>query len=147
MFLKQSKLIALLPFAFFITSANAGNRTEILSPGFYKLMSGDKNLCSDFQVSKKMSSAKSINLAGKYLFETVNSTFNTKSDNDPNCKFTEQNKREDTSNKTQLTRINEEFCKGKLISKTVSIVTLQSNTIELRHEIQGAEPYTCVWKK
>lgn len=145
MFLKQKIILAIM-FIGVCFTAQAKQITE-LEAGSYKLSSGEKRLCPDFLVSKKESSSKSITVGGLYSFETTNSSYNMESDIDPACRFIEKNKREEKNNETLLTRINEEVCKGKLRSRTISVAVIQRDSIQVRHEIQGAEPYTCVWSK
>jgi hypothetical protein len=128
-------------------SAQAQKITSI-GAGSYTLDSGEKNLCADFSLSDKDASAKNISIGGRYIYETVNSTHNVESDIDSNCEFREKNLREDHGDsETTLTRVNEEYCKGNLRSRTTSIATLRPNEIELHYEIEGADPYTCLWKK
>lgn len=141
------KYIAIL-FATFAGCLTAqAQESTVLAAGTYNLVSGEQNLCPNFTVSEKEASGKSLTIGSLYSFETMNSNYNLESDLDPNCRFIEQSKREDRGNETQLTRINDEVCNKQLRSRTISIAVIQRDRIEIRHEIQGAEPYTCIWNK
>jgi hypothetical protein len=110
-------------------------------------------LCPDFSLDKKdLTGGRPLSFGARYIFETKKSSHLVDSDINPGiCKFFEINSREDKSeSETQLTRMNEERCKddrgGQVVrSKTTAVVTVTPNKIELRYEILGSEPYSCVW--
>lgn len=144
MFLKsKSLLIAALMILGFSAQAQ---KITVLSAGQYRLVTGSKNLCTDFSVSEKANSAKAIAIGVRYTYENVNSTHNTQSDIDEDCEFRERNQREDRTQEVVLTRTNEEFCKGNRVSSTLSKATITPNEIQVRHEVDGLA-YSCVWKK
>ncbi len=145
MFLKLSALIT-ISFASMIATAQVA--TAEIQAGKYELKTGVDILCNDFSLNEKDLQYKTINIAGQYAFETKNSTHVIESDIDPECEFREQNLRENADGlPLTLTRINEEYCKGKLRSKTVSTVTFAGNTITVQHQVDAAAAYTCIWKK
>ncbi len=131
-------------------------------PGKYELARGlstltdaqvSVGLCPDFNLDKKeLIGGRPVFLGARYIFESKRSTHLVESDINPGiCKFFETNSREDKSeSETQLTRMNEERCKDDnggyaVRSKTTAIASITPNKIELRYEITGSEPYTCVW--
>lgn len=118
---------------------------SVLKAGNYRLVSGDKGLCLNFSISKSDAAAKNLVLGGLYSFEVGNSNHVIESDLDPECVFKEQNERIDEGEETKLTRINEEVCKGKTVSRTVSTAMFGNGAIKLRHEIQPEVAYSCEW--
>lgn len=128
-------------------SAHAQN-LKAASFGTYELTSGPQDLCPDFTLTEQDLSQKKISLGPKYSFETTSSDHVSESDLDNHCEFKEQNKREDRgSTQVILTRINEEFCKNKSVSKEKSRATLSRNEIHLQQEVAPGASYQCVWKK
>ena len=141
--IKTLMTMALVALSF---SAEAA-RIQNLETGRYTFVSGEKHVCSDFTVTENMKNAKRIIIGGYYGYEVMNSEYNRESDLDETCRFIENNSIETTAEgDTLLTRINEETCKGKLRSKTISEATIRAGEITVRHQIGGAD-YTCVWKK
>jgi hypothetical protein len=145
MFLKQKNFLVIMLIGFCFT-AQAQPPTS-LAAGTYRLDSGVARLCPNFSVTESETFSKSITVGSLYSFEAENSNHNLESDLDSNCEFREQNRRVRDGDETKLTRINEEWCKGKIVSTTVSAAVINHDTIEVRHEIKSAEPYTCVWRK
>lgn len=117
-----------------------------IEPGIYRLESGEKDLCPNFEMSQKASYERNIQIGRIYGFELRNSIHTIESDIDPACEFREQNKREDLTDKTVLTRVNEEYCGGKLRTKTVSRAVVKGDKISVRFELDNAQPIICVWK-
>jgi hypothetical protein len=122
-------------------------KITVLSAGGYVLTSGPKNLCASFSFSAASATAKSISIGTRYSYETVNSTHNIQSDIDADCEFRETNAREDRTGEVILTRTNDEICKGNRVSRTLSTATIHPTEVQVRHEIEGAPAYTCIWKK
>lgn len=152
MFLKKALLAIIVG-----TSLSAEAKPlSLLESGDYKLISGDKNLCSDFSIDSNDLKAKTLSISASYPFETTNSKHTEESEFDDACVFKEENIREDDNTKIKLVRINEEICTRKQSKKT-AIVTIESKTIStaiikpgeivLIHKVDDAEPYTCVFKK
>ena len=146
MFLNNSKSLLIAVFSLVCVSAQAQKITA-LSAGGYVLSSGPKNLCPNFSFSEASATGKSISVGTRYSYETHNSTHDVQSDIDAECEFREQNVREDRSGEVVLTRTNEEVCKGNRVSITVSTATINPTEVQVRHEIEGAPAYTCIWKK
>lgn len=144
MFLSIRTLVA-VTLTCFSLSANAA-RTTALEAGQYTLTSGEKGLCRNFSVSESDLGSKRLSLGGFYDFEVGNSSHAVESDLDPACEFREQNRVQDRGTETVLVRVNEEYCKGALRSKTVSEATLRAGEIQIRHQVDGAE-IICVWNK
>lgn len=144
MFLKQIALFSLTLAACIPTQAK---ELTVLEAGSYRLISGNPSLCSDFSISENETSEKIVTLGNSYSYNTTNSTNTVESEFDSNCRFIEQNKVQETANETRLTCIDDERCNDRLRSRTISIAVIQRDRIEIRHEINGAEPYTCVWIK
>lgn len=119
----------------------------IIAAGSYELISGEERICQDFSISEKQAQGKQVAIGSFYRFETMNSIHSIESDIDAACEFKEQNRREIVDGKTLLTRINEEFCNGKLRSRTVSIAAISENEISLRHSVGAGANLTCTWKK
>lgn len=127
-----------------------------LQSGDFKLDTGDKRLCSDFTLPTDAESLKYIYL-GEYAYQAVNSSHDVQSDINPNCEFKEKTTREDHGDfESVITRVNEEDCKimnasgtwsGKWRqrSHTVSTATLRREKIQITHQVDKAEPYTCTW--
>lgn len=126
-------------------SAQAAN-LERLETGRYELTSGEKNLCSNFTVTEATRQSKKVTFGGFYGFEVRNSDHNVESDLDASCEFREQNRLSEEDNSTVLVRINEEICKGKLRSRTVSEAKIREGEIEIHHQVGGAE-LNCIWIK
>lgn len=141
------KLCALIFISFTSIISVAQTKSVELQTGSYELATGVEMLCSDFTLNEKDLQSKSILIGGQYAFETKNSTHVIESDIDPECEFREQNVRENSENGTALTRINEEYCKGSLRSKTISTATFDKSTITVSHQVDAAAAYTCIWKK
>lgn len=125
---------------------SAQAKVNTLSAGNYSLVEGEKNLCLNFSLSERDAQAKQISLGGLYSYETVNAARSIESDIDPACEFREQSHRDEQGEVTVLTRVNEEYCKGRLRSRTVSTASIRHDEIQVRHEISGAPAFTCVWK-
>lgn len=140
------KITLLLALTFTSLTAPA-QASFLVGAGDYNLVTGNEALCPDFSVSEGAARAGQIILGGLYAFELRNSVHSIESDIDPTCEFKEQNLRENYGDKTVLTRINEEYCKGKLRSKTISTATITTEQISVRHEVDNAEPLNCLWKK
>lgn len=144
MFLKCKTVVVIL---LTILSGSVHARQSILlEAGEYQLVSGEKHLCRNFTLSQKETLGKYITIADQYGFEVGKSHHVIESDIDPQCEFREENRLENTANETLLVRLNQEYCRAKLRSSTRSEVRIQTQRIELRHEIDGAS-YTCVWEK
>lgn len=118
-----------------------------LEPGSYTLIEGDRQLCQNFSLSERDLLGSAISLGSLYAYDTKNSIHAIESDIDPACEFKEVNQRESTGGQTILTRTNEEFCRGKLRSRTISIANLNGNKIVITHHIDRATPYKCTWIK
>lgn len=144
MFLKLSALI-FISFTSLISTAQT--KSVEIQAGSYELETGVEMLCGEFTLNANDIQSKSILIGGQYAFETKLSTHVIESDIDPECEFREQNLRENSESGLTLTRINEEYCKGSLRSKTISTATFEKETISVRHQIDAAPAYTCVWKK
>lgn len=142
--LLKSFVASLIVFSSFAAQAQ---KIQTLSAGTYVATSGPQHLCGSFSLSDKDASAKTLALGAQYSYETRNSNRNTQSDLDESCEFREQNTREDRSQEVVLTRTNEEVCKGNVSSRTFSRATVTSDEIQIRHEIDGAVAYTCIFKK
>lgn len=141
------KLCVLIFISFTSIISVAQTKSVEIQTGSYELATGVEMLCSDFTLNEKDLQSKSILIGGQYAFETKISTHVIESDIDPECEFREQNLRENSENGTTLTRINEEYCKGNLRSKTISTATFDKSTITVRHQVDAAAAYTCIWKK
>lgn len=131
----------------FVSLAAPAQSIIFLTPGQYDVVTKEEPLCYSFSMSEKETQARHVSFGRLYDFEVRNSVVSIESDIDPTCEFKEQNRRENLEDKTVLTRINEEYCKGKLRSRTVSTASISDTEISVRHEIDKAEPYTCIWKK
>lgn len=131
------------------TSAKTDNFSSALEIGTYQLLSGDKELCGKkVEISKNDLKGKTLFIGSLYSYELKNSQYQIESDIDPECEFKETNTREDVgNNRVVLIRINKELCKGNMRSTITSTATLTPGEIEVRHEIDSAEPYTCRWQK
>lgn len=145
MFLNSKSI--LIAFLTVFSFAAQAQKITVLSAGGYTLSSGPKSLCASFSFSEASASAKSISVGTRYSYETHNSTHNTQSDIDADCEFRETNLRDDRSGKVVLTRTNDEICKENRVSRTVSAATISPTEVQVRHEIEGAPAYTCIWKK
>lgn len=144
MLLKLSVLILVSSISI-ITSAQT---TPIeVTAGDYALESGAESLCRNFDLSENDVQGKTVTIGDQYNFEKKISTHQVESDIDEECEFREQNLRKNSDTQLILTRINEEYCKGSLRSKTVSTATFSENTITVHHQVDTAPAYTCVWKK
>lgn len=141
------KLCALIFISFTSIISVAETKLVEAQAGSYELETGVEMLCSEFTLSEKDFQSKSITIGGQYAFETKISTHVIESDIDPECEFREQNFRENSDGHLTLTRINEEYCNGKLRSKTVSAATFKDKMITVRHQVDAAAAYTCVWKR
>lgn len=119
---------------------------SLLENGVYKLTSGEEALCPSFIVKESKSPAKQIAISSLYVFSTKNSTKTIESDLDPECEFKEENRRENEGSKVVLTRINEEICRGKVVSKTKSIATISSEEVSVHHVVDESEPSICIWR-
>lgn len=164
MLLKANLLITVL-FASLSVSANtsksSGMQSDIfvLDPAASNLeeVQKSKNLCApEIKFSKSQLAGSKLVSIGRYDFYTENKAAPkvTPSDIDPGlCKFIEWSMREDEPNtdpatgRTKLTRINIEYCGGKARSTTTAMALIDADRIELRYEVHGAEPYTCVWTR
>lgn len=147
MFLNFKTLFA-LALTLLSTPSSFAQKISILEAGSYELVSGEKRLCGDFSLSERDINARTLTVGNLYNFEKSNSSHNIESDIDPSCEFREQNKRtEVSSQEVVLTRINAELCKGKLRSKTVSKVLIRPQEIQVQHQVDNADPYSCVWKR
>lgn len=160
MFLKTN-LFLVLSALLMSVSAMAGKPLSAGQAGNYILDSTLSNLddlqknnhiCPDFSLTKEnLQGDRPVSLGALYSFETKNSKFNVDSDVLPGCQDIEENKRIDRSeSETQLVRMNETDCKDKqghtkIRSKITMTATINPNKIELRYEMVGAEPYSCVW--
>lgn len=121
--------------------------TLLAEPGTYKLIEGESQLCQSFSLSEKDLISRSVSLGSLYSYETKNALYAIESDIDPTCEFKEVNQRLDSSGQTVLTRTNEEFCRGKLRSRTVSTASLTGTKIVIAHQIDRAQEYKCVFIK
>nr|WP_295900572.1 hypothetical protein [uncultured Bdellovibrio sp.] len=130
----------------FLSFSAHAQKAAFLEAGKYQLTSGEKALCRSLSISESDLQAKRLSIGGLYDFEVGNSNHNIESDIDPDCEFREQNRVQNRSNDTLLVRINEEYCKGTLRSKTVSAAVITPNEIQIRHQVDGAE-VNCVWQK
>jgi hypothetical protein len=143
-----SKLKILLIAAITSTSSVTLAGTSLtLEPGSYKLIEGDRQLCQSFSLSTKDLDGRSISFGNLYSFEINNSLREIESDINPSCEFKEINQRLDDDGQTIISRTNEEFCREKLRSRTVSTATLSGNKIMIVHQIDQAQAYKCLFSK
>lgn len=141
--IKTLMTLALVSFSLSAQAAPIAN----LETGRYTFVSGEKHVCRDFTVTEGMKTAKRIMIGGFYGFEVLKSEYIRESDLDETCEFREQNRvNTNEEGNTVLLRVNEEYCKGNLRSKTVSEATIRAGEISVRHQVGGAD-YTCIWKK
>ncbi|NUN06316.1 MAG: hypothetical protein HUU57_11195 [Bdellovibrio sp.] len=146
MLLKMKTLMTMALVSFSLSAAQAASLAD-LETGRYTFSSGEKHVCNDFTVTESMKTAKRIMIGGFYGYEILKSDYIRESDLDETCEFHEQNRVNTNDNGDMvLLRINEEFCKGNLRSKTVSEATIRAGEISVRHQVGGAD-YTCIWKK
>ncbi|MEN0060304.1 MAG: hypothetical protein AAGB31_15805 [Bdellovibrio sp.] len=137
----------LVTFASTLAFAAGAKSTLPLLAGAYSLESGEKRLCQDFTISETALQGNTLALSDAYRFYKTNSTHRIQSEFNANCEFKEENLREERGENIILTRINEELCKGHVVAHTTAELTVRRDSLELRFEMRGAEPYTCIWRK
>lgn len=144
MLLKMRSLLLLI--VGIISFSATAQKAEFLQAGKYSAIMSDKNLCPNFTLVNEDFNDGNVTIAKQYNFILKNSKHLVESDIDPSCQFKEINKIENKPDRTILNRINEEYCSGKLRSKTNSEVEITKQEIKLRHQIDGAE-INCLWKR
>lgn len=145
MLLKHTYAALTIVISFAQFSAYA-EEAPLMESGHYSPISGEASLCPSFTVKELKSQKKQISISSLYVFSTTNSIKTIPSDLDPECDFKEENRRENQNSKIVLTRINEEVCRGKIVSKTKSTATISSEGVAVRHEVDDSEPSVCIWK-
>jgi hypothetical protein len=143
--LSKVKHIALLALVFSVTAAQAATISN-LTLGKYSLVSGDKNLCDEFEVIQKDITDKKVKLGAKEFFALQDETSKEASDLDANCEFKQTSTRKDSGAETVLSRTNEELCKGKLQSKSVATATIKAKEIKIVFLDNGKPLGTCHYK-
>lgn len=146
MFLKLKS--AVLAVSLLFTSVGFAQTITTLDTGSFVLVKGEKELCRNFAIKEADLFSKKFEFGGFYRFEVANSDYNVESDLDPNCTFREQNRKVIvSSSETTLIRVNEEICKGQVSNRTTSKASLRQDEIQISHELNGIDPYICIWKR
>lgn len=146
MFLKIKSALFVVSLLF--TSMGFAKTITTLDTGNFILVKGEKGLCRNFAILEADLFSKRFEVGGFYRFEVANSDYNVESDLDPECTFREQNRKVIvSSSETTLIRVNEEICKGQVSSRTTSTASLRQDEIQISHELNGVDPYICLWKR
>ena len=122
-----------------------------LTPGSYARTRGDADLCPGFPLSGRV--GKELVL-GRYRFHTEPSTADVESDLDKNCRFLEEQTRQDLDSATIFSRRNIHRCHGKNVSDILIIATIKPGEITLsikQTDIEDGKTTTypddhCAWK-
>lgn len=127
-------------------STSFAQRVEI-QPGNYVLSKGPQAFCSSFELKEKDLKGKQLRISQKYGYNLETSKKETKSDIDENCTFRELNYVLKENGQTQLQRVNEEICSGKIISRVNSKLEIMPDSLRLIHQLDNAARFSCHWNR
>ena len=143
MFLKISTAFFIL--AFSLSSWAQSKPIAALELGGYVLVSGNQNLCGDFNLREKHLRADTLIVSVKYNFSMKNEQIRS---NRNNCLFTQTSTRQDKGIvETILQKNTSEVCGTKVRSRATEKLIISRGELILQLAIDNGQPVEYRWKK